>query len=98
MLAIFCSADSEIIEEGAGYRYFPRRTRFYTVAPALSRWVRRHVQDFDILHLHSPIFLFHYCRRPSCPPSWSTLRHSTTRHVKQVGIEPPSSHALNESR
>lgn len=34
-------------------RYFPRRSAFYKCSPALARWLRRHVRDYDLVHIHA---------------------------------------------
>ncbi|MBK7137367.1 MAG: glycosyltransferase [Rhodocyclales bacterium] len=42
-----------IEEDGAVFRYFPKRSEFYKVAPAFSRWIGRHVRDYDVVHIHA---------------------------------------------
>lgn len=44
-------------ENGVTRRYFPRRTVFYKVSPAMGRWLAQHVRDYDLLHVHA---LFSY--------------------------------------
>lgn len=44
---------NELREYGAGFRYFRRRTRFYTCAPGLAQWVSRAVSGYDVVHVHA---------------------------------------------
>jgi glycosyltransferase involved in cell wall biosynthesis len=46
-----------IPEHGALFRYFARRTQFYTVSPGLARWVEGSVDQYDLVHIHA---LFSY--------------------------------------
>src|SRR5690242_6194234 len=39
--------------EGVSWWYFPRQTRFYTISLPLSRWLARHIVDYDIVHIHA---------------------------------------------
>jgi glycosyltransferase involved in cell wall biosynthesis len=49
-------------EDGATFWYFPRQTRFYTFSWPLTRWLARHVREFDIVHIHA---LFSYAALPA---------------------------------
>lgn len=49
-------------EDGATFWYFPRQTRFYTFSWPLTRWLARHVRDFDLVHIHA---LFSYAALPA---------------------------------
>jgi glycosyltransferase involved in cell wall biosynthesis len=40
-------------ESGGTYRYFRRDLRFYTVSISFARWMRKHVRDYDIVHVHA---------------------------------------------
>jgi glycosyltransferase involved in cell wall biosynthesis len=42
-----------VVEGGVTYRYFRRQTRFYTSSWPLSRWLARHVHDYDLIHIHA---------------------------------------------
>jgi glycosyltransferase involved in cell wall biosynthesis len=42
-----------VVEDGVTYRYFRRQTRFYTSSWPLSRWLARHVHDYDLIHIHA---------------------------------------------
>lgn len=48
--------------EGVVYHYFPRQTRFYTTSWPLTTWLRAHVGEVDLLHLHA---LFSYAALPA---------------------------------
>jgi glycosyltransferase involved in cell wall biosynthesis len=49
-------------EDGATFWYFPRQTRFYTFSWPLTRWLARHVREFDVVHIHA---LFSYAALPA---------------------------------
>ncbi len=51
-----------VLEDGVTYRYFPRQTRFYTFSWPLTRWLARHVRDYDLVHIHA---LFSYAAAPA---------------------------------
>lgn len=40
-------------DDGATYFYFPRQLMFYTVSWPLRSWLRRHVREFDVVHVHA---------------------------------------------
>jgi glycosyltransferase involved in cell wall biosynthesis len=39
--------------EGYGVFYFPKQTEFYKVSLPLGAWLRRHVRDYDVIHVHA---------------------------------------------
>lgn len=43
--------------EGWRLRMFPKQTEFYKVSMPLRRWLRRHVADYDVVHVHA-VFSF----------------------------------------
>lgn len=45
--------DRPVSENGVTYRYFHRQTYFYTVSWPLSRWLRKNVADYDLVHIHA---------------------------------------------
>ena len=45
------------IEDGVRYWIFPRQTSFYLFSLPLTRWLRRHVSEYDVVHIHA---LFSY--------------------------------------
>jgi glycosyltransferase involved in cell wall biosynthesis len=49
-------------EDGATFWYFPRQTHFYTFSWPLTRWLARHVREFDLVHIHA---LFSYAALPA---------------------------------
>jgi glycosyltransferase involved in cell wall biosynthesis len=49
-------------EQGVTCWYFPRQTRFYTASWPLTRWLAKHVQEYDLLHIHA---LFSYAALPA---------------------------------
>jgi glycosyltransferase involved in cell wall biosynthesis len=51
-----------MLEDGVTYRYFRRQTRFYTFSWPLTRWLARHVRDYDLVHIHA---LFSYAAAPA---------------------------------
>lgn len=42
-----------IEEAGVQYTYFARTSRFYTRSRKLSRWLREHMHEYDVAHLHA---------------------------------------------
>jgi glycosyltransferase involved in cell wall biosynthesis len=52
--------NAAVREDGITLWHFRRQARFYTVSWPLARWLRTHVGDYDLLHIHA---LF----------SWSTV-------------------------
>ena len=38
---------------GVRRHYFPRQTQFYSVSAPFSRWIARHVRDYDLVHIHA---------------------------------------------
>src|ERR1700693_2685092 len=45
--------EQPVIEEGVTYWYFSRQTRFYTVSWPLSQWLKAHISDYDLVHIHA---------------------------------------------
>ena len=45
--------DQPVARAGATYRFFPRQLRAYGTSLPLSRWVRQHVRDYDLIHTHA---------------------------------------------
>lgn len=40
-------------QDGWTVRYFPKQTEFYKVSLPMRRWLRAHVADYDIVHVHA---------------------------------------------
>src|SRR5437588_8009176 len=57
-----------VMEGDVTYRYFRRQTRFYTFSWPLSRWLAKHVADYDVVHIHA---LFSY---PTVAAAFSAIR------------------------
>jgi glycosyltransferase involved in cell wall biosynthesis len=51
-----------IVEDGVNYWYFRRQTRFYTFSWPLARWLARHIEEFDVVHIHA---LFSFATIPA---------------------------------
>jgi glycosyltransferase involved in cell wall biosynthesis len=51
------NGSTPIWEGGAAYWIFPRQTRFYQASVPLTLWLRAHVRDYDLVHIHA---LFSY--------------------------------------
>lgn len=49
-------------EDGVTYHYFRRQARFYTFSWPLGAWLRAHVADFDVVHIHA---LFSWAALPA---------------------------------
>ncbi len=45
--------DGPILENGATYRFFRRQTSFYNCSLPMLVWLRAHVRDYDIIHVHA---------------------------------------------
>ncbi|MBP7950704.1 MAG: glycosyltransferase [Verrucomicrobiales bacterium] len=50
-------------ENGVVRRYFRKQTEFYKVSLPLAGWLRRHVRDFDVVHVHA---LFSHASVAAC--------------------------------
>jgi len=66
-------------ENGVLRRYFPRRLEFYKVSPALARWLRRHAQEYDIVHIHA-LFSF-----SSVAAAWAARRAGVPYVLRPLG-------------
>jgi glycosyltransferase involved in cell wall biosynthesis len=68
-----------IEQDGVTYWYFPRQTRFYTFSWPMSLWLSRHVDDFDLVHIHA---LFSYA---TLPAAFFAYRHDVPYVVRPLG-------------
>lgn len=47
-----------VVDQGGWtVRYFPKQTEFYKASLPLHRWLREHVKDYDVVHVHA-VFSF----------------------------------------
>jgi glycosyltransferase involved in cell wall biosynthesis len=51
-----------LVDESVTYWHFRRQTRFYGFSWPLTRWLARHVRDYDLVHAHA---LFSYATIPA---------------------------------
>ena len=56
--------------DNATFWYFKRQTRFYTISLGLTRWLSRHIKEYDLVHIHA---LFSYSSTPAA--YWATKHH-----------------------
>ena len=61
-----------ILDEGAWRWYFAKSTEFYKCSWSMAKWLRQHVGDYDVLHIHA-LFSFTsiasaYCARRADVP------------------------------
>lgn len=68
-----------VVQGGVTTRYFPRQTNFYTASWPLTRWLARHVRDYDVLHIHA---LFSY---PSTAAAFVARRHRVPYVLRPLG-------------
>jgi glycosyltransferase involved in cell wall biosynthesis len=54
--------EQPIRQDGVTCWYFRRQTRFYTASWPLTCWLARHVEDYDLVHIHA---LFSYTTLPA---------------------------------
>ncbi|MFN3410072.1 MAG: glycosyltransferase [Limisphaerales bacterium] len=45
--------EQPVLRDGWVIRYFARQTEFYKVSFPLCRWLRRHVREYDVVHIHA---------------------------------------------
>lgn len=66
-------------ENGVVRRYFPKRTEFYKVSPALAAWITREVRGYDIVHIHA-LFSF-----TSSAAAWAARRAGVPYVIRPLG-------------
>ena len=69
--------------DGVTYWYFPRQTSFYTVSLPLRAWLRKHVADYNVVHVHA---LFSY---PAIPAAFWARRNQIPYIVQPHGMLSP---------
>ena len=68
-----------IAESGGIAYYFPRQSRFYTFSWPLTKWLLRHVAEYDLVHIHA---LFSY---PSTVAAWASRRAHIPYVIRPLG-------------
>lgn len=66
-------------ERGVIRRYFAKRFEFYKVSPDLARWVNRHAQDYELIHIHA-LFSF-----TSVAAAWAARSAGVPYVVRPLG-------------
>lgn len=56
-----------VAQDGFGGFYFCKQTEFYKVSLPLGRWLKRHVRDYDVVHVHA---LFSYASLAAARCAW----------------------------
>ena len=59
--------------------YFPRQTRFYSFSWPLTNWLRHHIAEYDVVHIHA---LFSY---PSTVAAWFARRKRVPYLLRPLG-------------
>lgn len=72
--------ESPVRQSGVTYFFFRRQMRFYKTSLPLARWLARHVQDYDVLHVHT-LFSF-----SSLPAAWAAQRVGVPYIVRPLGV------------
>jgi glycosyltransferase involved in cell wall biosynthesis len=89
--------ETPIVDHGVTTYYFQRQHRVYTISRSLKKWLQQHINDYDLVHIHS---LFSYsstvagscARRANVPYLVRTLGHlncwgmNKRRIVKQLSL------------
>ena len=68
-----------IADSGGACYCFPRQTGFYSFSWPLTQWLRRHVAEYDVVHIHA---LFSY---PSVIAAWLSWRCGTPYLLRPLG-------------
>ncbi|HEX5397665.1 MAG TPA: glycosyltransferase [Verrucomicrobiae bacterium] len=63
-----------IERDGYGLFHFHKQTEFYKVSLPLSRWLKQHIPDYDVVHVHA---LFQFA-------SFAAARFARQRHVPYI--------------
>lgn len=72
--------NTPITEEAVTHWYFRRQTRFYTFSWPLTQWLRRHICDFELVHIHA---LFSY---PAVAAAYWAGRRGVPYIVRPLGV------------
>ena len=85
--------NTQVAYDGVPHYFFARQTQFYKFSLPLTRWLRNHVRDYDVLHLHAlfsystmpAAFFAHRARVPYVLRPLGTLnRYGMTQHHARV--------------
>lgn len=69
-----------VVQDGVSYLHFPRQTRFYTCSFPLRAWLGKHLQDYDVAHIHA---LFSYASTTS---AWIAAGRRVPYIIRPLGI------------
>jgi len=68
------------LDQGVVYWHFPRQTRFYTCSLPMTKWLWRHMRDYDVVHIHA---LFSY---PSTAAAWIARARGVPYIIRPLGV------------
>jgi glycosyltransferase involved in cell wall biosynthesis len=68
-----------IADSGGTCFYFPRQLRFYSFSWPLTRWLARHIREYDVVHIHA---LFSY---PTTVAAWLAVRAGVPYLLRPLG-------------
>lgn len=68
-----------LVQQGVTYWYFRRQTHFYQFSWPLSRWLSRHMESYDLAHIHA---LFSYA---SIPAAYAARRWTVPYIIRPLG-------------
>lgn len=69
-----------LARDGYGVFHFAKQTEFYKVSWPLSRWLRAHVAEYDVVHVHA---LFSFA---STYAAWAAHRRGVPYVVRPLGV------------
>src|SRR4051812_28010897 len=69
-----------VSENGVVHWYFPRQTPFYLVSLSFAAWLRRHIADYDLIHIHC---VFSFCPNAA---AWGARRKGVPYIIRPLGV------------
>ncbi len=72
--------EQPIQEDGVTCFYFARQTRFYTTSLPFHLWVRKHIKEYDIVHIHA---VFSHC---SSVAAYEAARQGVPFIIRPLGV------------
>ncbi|MEK6302298.1 MAG: glycosyltransferase [Acidobacteriota bacterium] len=69
-----------VSRDDVNYFYFRRQTEFYKVSRPLTRWLERHIRDYDLVHIHA---LFSYSAYTAAKLA---IKHRVPYVVRPLGV------------